>query len=245
MTLSDDGGPSLRHRVHRETGDGKVVDSSEQDAKSTGPPDNLWCLEDTARLASLTGLRREDFGKDEPSYVKAIANMVSPPRLPDSVPELPDHFVRPTMVDDTKTKFLDNVTGNNPCHMAITGMGGAGKTLIASAVVHDTDIRQHFGDGILWFNDEAHGYKEHNFLLNLNAIAKQFQELVLKRCYRQGRVFQYESVYFKSVQEAQEYFGMWKKKHSLRCLLVVDNAWNSVRAQTFYPDDLPIIQWAY
>ena len=34
--------------------------------------------------------------------------------------------------------------------MAISGMGGIGKTVLASALAHDTEVREAFPDGIYW-----------------------------------------------------------------------------------------------
>lgn len=200
------------------------VRGSTFNATPTNTPNSLnWC-DDVEKIASRTGLRREDFDKDEQSYLKAITSMVSPPRLPDTMPPLPDHFVKPALVDDVILKFH-----NNTRNIVLTGMGGAGKSLIASAVVQSKDTRRYFYDGILWFNDEAHRYNERIFLLKLKCLANQFQALVLSRFFRQGRVFQFKPIDFKTVQDAQKYFHEWQKRHNLRCLLVVDNVWNLVR----------------
>lgn len=209
------------------------VRGSTRNAESTTPPDRSHWRQDVEKLAKLTGLPFEGFKGDEPSYIATIATMVSPPTLPDTVPSLPHYFVTPTVVDHVISKLLDNGGGTNTPHAVVTGMGGSGKSLIASAVVRDKIIRRYFSDGILWLNDNAYGYTEDNFLQNLMVLAKQFQELVLRGRYWQGRVFQYESIAFNAIQDAQEYFLEWKKRHNLTCLLVVDNTWNMVRHKVF------------
>lgn len=206
-----------------------AISDSTGDATSTSLPDPLQWREYVENLGSLTGLRRKDFGEDESGYVKAIATMVSPPRRPENMPLLPDHFVKPAIVDDVISKFLETITERNAHHVVLTGMGGAGKSLIASAVIRDKLLLRHFEHGVLWLNDEARDYDEPNFLLNLNNLAAQFQDLVLSRFYRQGRASQYQPVNFTTVQDAQKYFLMWKNKQTLKCLLVVDSAWNLVR----------------
>lgn len=205
-----------------------------RDEVSTNLPDHIRWRKDIEKLGSFTGLRCDDFGSDEPSYVKAVATMVSPPRLPDNVPPLPEYFVRPAMVDKVISKLEDNVTAPNTSAVVITGMGGAGKSLIASAVVQSKVIRRNFCHGILWLNDEAYGYNERKFLLNLVVLAKQFCELVLSRFYRQGRVFQYGTIEFKTVHEAQAHFLKWQNKHNLRCLLVMDSAWSLERGNDLF-----------
>lgn len=211
-----------------------IVDLT-SDEVSTNPPDPLRWRKDIEKLGSFTGLRCDDFGKDEASYVKAVASMVSPPRLPDTVPLLLDYFVRPAIVDEVTSKLEDGITGTNTRAIVITGMGGTGTSLIASAVVQSKGIRRKFCHGILWLNDGAYGYNERTFMLNLVVLAKQFRELVLSRFYRQGRAFQYETIDFKTVQDAQEHFFMWQNRHNLKCLLVMDSPWSLVRVKDLFP----------
>lgn len=160
-------------------------------------------------------------------YVKPIATVVAPPMLPEkSIPSIRNRFVKLIIVDSVIAKFLGIARERNTHHVVVTGMGRAEKSLTASAVVRDKGLRRHFKHGVLWIDDEAHDYNERAFLLNLNALALQFQDVVLSRFHREGRASQYERVTFKTVQDAQEYFLKWQKKYSLKCLLVVDSSWN-------------------
>lgn len=208
-----------------------TISASTRDAKSASLPDPLHWRKDIEKLRELPGLRYEDFDNDEMSYAKAIAIMVSPPRLPVTVPPLPDHFVQPAIVDDIITTFVDKTIERNTRYMAVTGMDGTGKSLIASAVVRHKRLRRYFEHGILWLNDEARDYNEQDFLVRLSALGAQFQELVLSRFHRPGRASKHDHITFKNFQDAREYFLMWQTRHSLKCLLVVDNAWNLVRLQ--------------
>ena len=203
------------------------IGGSTRGEESTSLPDPFHWREDVGKLQGLTGLRYEGFGTDEPSYVKAIVNMVTPPGLPRNVPSLPSYFAKPPIVDEVISLLLHSVPGMNTNHVVVTGMGGAGKTLVASAVTRNKDIRRHFSDGILWMKDERDSENYDSSLLSrLEDLARQFQKLVL-RFHRQGRVFQNEDPDFKNVQDAQEYFRMWQKKnHTLKCLLIVDDVWN-------------------
>lgn len=205
------------------------VRGSTRNAESTTPPDHHHWLKDLEKLEQLTGLSLQDFDGHEPSYITTIATMVSPPMLPDTVPPLPHYFVTPAVVEHVISKFLDNAGGTSTLHAVVSGMGGSGKSLVVSAVVRDKAIRRYFSDGILWLNDNAYGYTEGIFLQNLMVLAKQFQELVLKGRYWQGRVFQHEAIDFNTIEDAKEYFLEWKKRHNLTCLLVVDSTWNMVR----------------
>lgn len=188
-------------------------------------PDPGFWREDVGVLADLTGLR---FGGDKASYVKAIAGMLSPPRLPDAVPPLPDQFVKPSLVDSVISELLDISPGTSRGSV-LTGIGGAGKSVIASAVARDKSIRRRFRDGVLWINDDPQEFGEESLLHQLKTLAKQFRELVLARHYRQGHAFQYDVPDFKDLRDAQDFFPMWQKKYDLQCLLVVDSAWTVVR----------------
>ena len=60
---------------------------------------------------------------------------------------LPDRFVeRPATVEEIRD--LLTVTGAGP--VGVIGMGGAGKSTIARALLHDDEIRDRFLDGVTW-----------------------------------------------------------------------------------------------
>ena len=71
------------------------------------------------------------------------------------VPELPPHyFPRETDLAGLKQKLLASgpnvgVTGQSSA-VGVQGMGGIGKTVLATALAHDSEIRQVFSDGIYW-----------------------------------------------------------------------------------------------
>lgn len=218
------------------------------DAESTSPPEPRVWRYDITRLAPLTGLRRKEFGKDEESYIKAVASIVSPPRLPEAVPQLPDYFVKPQLVDDFISALLGTgIYEIKAQKVVLTGVGGAGKSLIAASIARAIgaagetgissattyDLQRRFSDGILWLNDGPGDFSKQNFLGQLNTLMEQFRQVVLSRRYRQGRTSQYDVAEFVDVGDATGYFLMWQKKFDLQCLLIVDNTWNVVRPRSF------------
>lgn len=204
---------------------------------STSLPDPLLWRRGAMELGKKTGLRFDDFQGDKLSYIETIARIVSPPRLPDALPSLPHYYVKPPLVDEV-IQALIHTTPTTVSHgLVLTGLAGAGKSVIATACARDKTVRRYFRDGILWLNDEPDGFSEQRFLDQLNSLAKQFREIVLVRHYRQGprdkQTSQAADKEFKDLRTAQEYFIMYQKKFELRCLLVVDDAWNMV-SQTEY-----------
>ncbi|CAM9733325.1 unnamed protein product [Scytosiphon promiscuus] len=224
--------PAFRLRMKENPGEWQIlmeeIAASTRDGSSS-LPDPMWWREDLRKFIEVTGLRRENFREDkgdERDFVTAVAKVVAPPVLPGIVPPLPDHFVNVPLVDSLVSELLGCTTNNVVRGTALTGMGGAGKSVIASAVVRDKRIRRHFTDGVLWLDQEPGEYNEDIFLLELKKLAQQFEEVVLSRHYRQGRDVQYNMGDLTSVSRAQGLFQMWQKKYGLRCLLVVDNTWN-------------------
>lgn len=210
----------------------REVVASTRDGGCTSLPDPMCWREDVGKLAKLTGLRRNDFEEDEEDkkYVTAVAKLVTPPGLPALLPPLPEHFVNVQLVNEVILKLLDRTSTEMP-GVVLIGMGGSGKSVIASAVVRDKRIRRRFADGVLWLDqDQERGnFSEERFLHELDKLAHQFEEVVLSRRCRQGRVSEYNLGRFKSVSSAQGFFSMWQQKFNLQCLLVVDNTWNVVR----------------
>lgn len=211
----------------------KIAKSTHKGDWSSLPDPSSW-LEDIVQLSDLTGLRWKDFEGDEQRYLHVVAWTVSPPRLPDSVPQLPDHYVQPPLFTEAKSLLLQ-INPEASRGLVLTGMGGMGKSVIASACARDKDIRRRFGDGVLWLKDEPGDYSETRLVSRLSALAKQFTEMVLARHYRQGRTSQYsDNPNFKDLEDAQEFFPMWQRKYDLECLLIVDNVWNVVSNSGYF-----------
>ncbi len=74
------------------------------------------------------------------------------PTVPLQMPPLPDHFVeRPEQQEIVKAELLsESAKVGTLVVSAIYGLGGIGKSVLASKLTHDPDVQQHFADGILW-----------------------------------------------------------------------------------------------
>ncbi|MBW4505089.1 MAG: hypothetical protein KME64_01000 [Scytonematopsis contorta HA4267-MV1] len=74
----------------------------------------------------------------------------------DNVPKIPPHFLpRQNLLETLKAKVfyrtnrLVGITGESRS-IGVQGMGGIGKTVLATALARDEDIRQAFVDGVFW-----------------------------------------------------------------------------------------------
>lgn len=196
----------------------------------TLPNLHFWRL-DIQKLASLTGVRRIDFESDE-HYAKVIADITSPTKLPESIPPIPDQFVKSSLVDAVTSALL--YSGNAQRCVVMNGIAGVGKSSIASAVARETVIRRRFFDGVMWLNDEPGEFISQRLILQLNVLAKQFLKLVLARHHYPGQIPQQNATNFKNSRDATDFFATRQKKYDLQCLLVVDNARSSVRSNLLY-----------
>ncbi|MBF0217153.1 MAG: TIR domain-containing protein [Candidatus Omnitrophica bacterium] len=110
----------------------------------------------------LVILHSEDF-RDDTKYDAALANLkrqLSEPIPPFgklvAVPELPAHFkAQPERLKKLRELLLIDL--NNPtvvtgaaARVGLEGMGGIGKSVLASALARNPEIRRVFSDGIFW-----------------------------------------------------------------------------------------------
>ncbi|MEM1281878.1 MAG: NB-ARC domain-containing protein, partial [Cyanobacteria bacterium P01_H01_bin.152] len=73
------------------------------------------------------------------------------PGAPFLAPPLPRHYVpRPEHLEVVKTELLDEAQPGTLVISAIYGMGGIGKSVLAAALVQESEVQQRFADGILW-----------------------------------------------------------------------------------------------
>lgn len=101
--------------------------------------------------------------RDDLQYEEKLANLIENIKMPEpfllapfAVPSLPPHFVgRPKLLSQLKEALLVDlknpivITGYDSC-VGLTGMGGIGKSAMASAVVLDSEVRRSYPDGVMW-----------------------------------------------------------------------------------------------
>lgn len=77
------------------------------------------------------------------------------PRRLINIPRLPPHFVpRDRPLELLRHALLAGHPAGieDVAHLAIHGMGGIGKSVLASAIARDADVAERFPDGIVWIN---------------------------------------------------------------------------------------------
>ena len=77
----------------------------------------------------------------------------TPGGIPFQAPPLPSHFVdRPEVSQELKKRLLADSSNHSGTLVisAIQGLGGIGKTILAQALAHDSEVQKRFCDGILW-----------------------------------------------------------------------------------------------
>ncbi len=110
----------------------------------------------------LGGFDAPDFRSDDDyderlaTLKRQLAEPVAPARQFHNVPALPPHFLnRPEALDALRELVIADV--DNPTLIsaekrttAVEGMGGIGKSVLATAFAHDRKVRFAFPDGIVW-----------------------------------------------------------------------------------------------
>jgi WD40 repeat protein len=70
-----------------------------------------------------------------------------------NAPALPQNFVaRPELLERLRNTLFTAGANRNIAITAMQGMGGIGKTVLATALCHDEVVQQAFPDGIFWFS---------------------------------------------------------------------------------------------
>jgi hypothetical protein len=125
-----------------------------------------------------------------------------------------DNFVpRPAAFEAIKGKLL-GVEDRALVVSAIAGLGGIGKSVLATAVVLDEEVRQWFDDGILWVT-----LGQNPDLLSL--LGDWIRELDKSR----------EAFSANTLEAAKQYLGTLLAERQM--LLVVDDVWNAAHAEWF------------
>jgi WD40 repeat protein len=138
-----------------------------------------------------------------------------PPGALHGVPDLPPHFVaRPEALDGLRKALLNEPRQSfgisASARTGIHGQGGLGKTVLATALAHDPEVRRAFPDGVFWV---ALGQEP-----TLLALQKGLLELVT------GAPAEVPSIPVGTERLREQLVGK-------RCLLVVDDVWQASHAQ--------------
>lgn len=135
-----------------------------------------------------------------------------------NVPEFPPYFLPRTeelqiLKDLVLTEINPTVvvTGTT-CKIGVQGMGGIGKSVLAAALAHDTEVRQAFSDGILWVTLGQHP----------TLTARQYQ--VAKYVHSDLQPF---------VDEQDGKAELSRLFADKACLLIVDDVWELEHAEAF------------
>ncbi|MGR3278819.1 NB-ARC domain-containing protein [Acaryochloris marina NIES-2412] len=79
------------------------------------------------------------------------ATFQATPLVPWQMPAIPTTFVpRPEHSDELKRRLLSENKSGTLVVSAIYGLGGIGKSVLATVLAHDLEVRQRFADGVLW-----------------------------------------------------------------------------------------------
>ena len=146
-----------------------------------------------------------------------------PPRLnyaaeiPPAVPSLPKAYVERTAMHEVAVSGLVNEERNATATFSLWGLGGGGKTVLASSVVRDNRVRSSFRHGIFWFHIGQEG--------------KASVALILEKLAREVAVAPTDTPQlcpnrFDSADEATRHVSATIKSKNLRCLVVLDNVWD-------------------
>src|SRR5579872_4249106 len=120
-------------------------------------PDGYELIPDELKL-----IHAEDF-RDDSHFAQAIQNLIRQLEEPIAplgrlvaVPELPVHYrIQRERLLELRNQILADVlqpvvvTGA-AAKVGVQGMGGIGKSVLATALARDTEVRRAFPDGVLW-----------------------------------------------------------------------------------------------
>lgn len=135
-------------------------------------------------------------------------------RVPREVPRLPRAYVRRDEDDSVAEDLIDTSHPDFCCH-CVWGMGGVGKTLLASSVLHDERVRRSFRGEVYWVN-----VGEKALTGTLPRLLETFAEGFVERT--AGRSLDWPD----SLHGTEEIVRhlQWARRDS-RCLVVLDDVW--------------------
>jgi WD40 repeat protein len=182
------------------------------------PIDGYSLILEDLRLIHAEDFRRDDeFELHITNFIRQLSEPLPPAGKLVAVPELPPHFVvQPDRIavlrdillaDLTKPVVVSGAAGR----VGVQGMGGIGKSVLASALAHRPEMRRAFPDGVYWVT------------LGQEPHLEELQQSLLKALGDDG--------VFSGVEG-----GTQKLRETLAgraALLILDDAWQRLHADAF------------
>lgn len=159
--------------------------------------------------------------KELATDVKNEVAAMRPPRLgkmapvPRAAPTLPTTYVPRTAMFEEVVADLTNLRRSASATHCLLGMGGGGKTLIASSVVRDYRVRTCFKDGVFWLTVGREGKDVALLLEHLAVELARAPTDNPRRCPDR----------FTDAEETLRHLSAVREENGLRCLVVLDNVW--------------------
>ena len=196
----------------------------------TTAPTESWCrrvckaITRCSRHEELEGQLRGidgDIGRVlDAIAAKGATGAVLPPSLPDmaAVPagalELPPSYVERAAVQQVADGITNPKEPRTP--YVVVGMGGGGKSVLASAVVRKPSVREHFRGGIFWLR-VGRGAKN-SLLALLQGLAREMDAAPTDTPHGVPHVFD-------SLEKVQQHLGTVASTGNSRRLVVLDDVW--------------------
>jgi WD40 repeat protein len=170
--------------------------------------------------ASLYSLTLEDLIQDIDSRVGAKLTEEYRETRYETVPPMPENFVsRPDELETLRREVLNDRERRNVALVALKGMGGIGKTVLAQALCADEAVKAAFPDGIVWIKI-GEGATEAD-------LVNQMREA--------GKALVKSSEGFDTLEGSSRLLRSLLKGKSV--LLVLDDVWKAEHVYPFQPTE--------
>jgi WD40 repeat protein len=148
-----------------------------------------------------------------PELAACIEAPTEPGGVLSGVPSLPPHFVaRPRELRLVADSLLSGPPSGRRQVVAIVGMGGSGKSVLAAAISRDLAVRRAFPDGVVWIE-----------LGPAPSIPERQAEL--------AGAFSVPDAAFADAQQGKA--ALTRALAGRRCLVVLDNVWDAAHLGAF------------
>eukprot|EP00752_Nemacystus_decipiens_P009503 g8495.t2 len=168
--------------------------------------------------------------------IKAALASLRPPSPPDmaaiplGAPPFPRSYVERPGVQEAVDDLLNPEQAVAP--YTIVGMGGGGKTVLASAVVRNEGVREHFRGGVFWIRV---GRGANNTVLSLlQGLAREIGAAPNDSLHRMPHAFD-------SLEQAKQHLSILVSTGSSPFLVVLDDVWEREVVDALLPLGLKVL----